>query len=154
MSARPPGPLPPRPPWAGFAKACYSKSRKYRDVGNTVVPEIPRCLTYCDVGDTPHRRYCGLGDTAMFTVVNSLIASVRRHMCQHRCIGAVAISTMVRYLGVDISTSVSQHRSGTSISASRHLYLGIDISTSSRTSTSLLGVAPPTKNGHAPPPRE
>ena len=88
------------------------------------------------------------------TVINSLSASVWRRMCQHRCIDAVAISTMVRYLDVDISTPVSQHRSGTSISVSRHLYLGVGISAWSRTSKSLLGVAPPTKNGHAPPPRQ
>ena len=87
-------------------------------------------------------------------VINSLSASARRRVCQHRCIDAVAISTVVRYLDVDISTSVSQHRSGTATSVSRHLYLGVGISTSNRTSTSLLGVAPPTKQGHAPPPRQ
>ena len=62
---------PPGPPRAGAAtKDSYSKSRKYRDVGNTAVPEILRCLTYCDVGDTRRRKYRGGRDTAMMELLS------------------------------------------------------------------------------------
>ena len=150
FSPRPARPLPVPAPPAGSPshKLAFEANRLHIGLGwggafppsRAAPPQLPRA---------PH-----IDPAVAGRLINSLNASVWRRMCQHRCIHAVAISTTVRYLDVDIPTSVSQHRSDTSISVSKHLYLGVGISTSSRTSTSLLRVAPPTKNGHAPPPRQ